>query len=353
MIEALTRRVESVRPTSEPASADQYEVKLEGREQPALLSVTTLAGVVNKRVLDTLFTRRLLTYFEISTENHIVEVDVPTFDFVRATKISSAGDRLLALDSHASVLTLRKDEPDFERLSAVLTEGLEGSTDGSRVALHIRPGTYDISAAESAPADADSVSVATLRSDEELVSELSVCNRGAVDAWVRDQFSTTCRPDDTSTSCIPYTYVANYCWWRAHETCDSLMNDRGISTLKLWAFSQSPKRPIRILTDCMTRWNYHVVVAVRTESQEIRVVDPSLYRDGSVPLAVFLRDLRPHAATKFTNPDTYYFRRLVTPVLATPIARANDRLYAIASLQKTFASEDGAPPYTHCQFRPL
>jgi hypothetical protein len=95
----------------------------------------------------------------------------------------------------------------------------------------------------------------------------------------------------------------------------------------------------------VTSWIYHVVTVVCTEQFDLRVIDPSLSPQGSVPLSTFIQMMRPAASFAYTDMYTYFNFPNGKTSSACPEAIRLDGLSAMAQLQLMKALPEGPPPY--------
>jgi hypothetical protein len=97
-----------------------------------------------------------------------------------------------------------------------------------------------------------------------------------------DAFSAqSCSPLTPDDQCIPFLYPDDGCEARAADMCRSMKIDHGIVAGKVWLYAEPAKFEYFVKTPnspvCRVPWGYHVAPVVRTDSNDLRVIDPSLF----------------------------------------------------------------------------
>jgi hypothetical protein len=311
-------------------------------------------------VLRTVQATELPVYAEIA-DDRISAIVVPVIGSLVELTPSSSGDILVTLNTSATQLVLHANVANHDELLERLHDGLTAAQQENptrETAVVTRIGSAEIIYVEviAKLPHTGCPPVSAPRPQVDIVRALTPLKRGDIEQRVARLVQRTCDADLTAPDCIPFTYVSSYCWHRAHAVCTDLAQDN-ITSAKLWVYAKNKNRRLQVPTDCLlegvTDWIYHVVAVVCTEQFDIRVIDPSLFRQGSVPLSAFIQMMRPAASFAYTDMHTYlnFPNGRTSPACPEDVRR--DSLSAMAHLQLMKTLPEGPPPYESARIGPV
>jgi len=161
--------------------------------------------------------------------------------------------------------------------------------------------------------------------------------------------ATSCDPITAPAPCIPFLYLEDGCWTRAHEMC-RLMINKGYSPRKVWIFGFLIA-PTANTPACWVQWNFHVAPTLRVRGQKLfqvhdMVVDPGLF---TAPVAQAVWDSTlgndPGASPIPTDAWVYWYEEDGTSIPDPTYAATNYDLahFRLKLLEQT--ATNGPPPF--------
>lgn len=303
-------------------------------------------------------------YVELGDRKHagvhtVVRVHVPLLVWVTGLASLDRGIDVTLHVSHARHVLL-KTNPRYEELLDTLRAALGTSArvavtedpsdhkiiDVTRFDESLNPAAEPVSDALSAPAIMRSLA----RSARKKAKKKKLTPRELFTLVS----GVTCDPVAPGQRCIPFLFLRDGCWARAHEMC-RLMTAAGAAPRKIWVSGQGQ---LRVETandpDCEVHWSYHVAPVIGT-GRNARVIDPATCR-GAVTLETWLRKMngvglprletassayRPHLETDFGDGENHFTRD-------NDFSETRRDLGTYQAQLSDLTIANGAPPFASC-----
>lgn len=310
-----------------------------------------------RRLLDKLKSIDAPVYVELSDDDSlVVAASIPVIGTVTDATVLSSNDVAVTVDSSASVFTIRADAEDRDGL---LDRVQKSKATASPIAIVRGIRGQDVRLIQDPPApigESQEIDPPAIHDGAAPAPSLEVLN-----AFVANLSATEACHLPPHGVCIPFMYVMDGCWARAHKTCELLLQAH-ILARKVWVYSQ-PGRQLGAQTpfhpSCFVHWNFHVAPLVEVVGIGDHVIDLSLFADRAVPLQEWIDAMGvPQPLMQMTDASIYRNAppgqgRRENRTLEHQVLSENDRdllLYAEELLQLSLDDEGPAgPPYAACQ----
>jgi hypothetical protein len=325
-----------------PGHEPYLRVYLANVDRPVLLNRAADDYQIQRLMVDVLHRVKAPVYFDVDQRDVVKRVLIPRVG--RVVKLSKpVGGREWRVYFEGSAARLKvATESDAQRQLAAVLE--ESHVTGRQVELTFDPDSNQIinvqRSAEAAPAAAPSSVTIGVKAIEQLPATTPAKAAQAFEKLAER----SCEPGQPAAGCIPFKFVGDGCWVRAHQMC-GLLHTHGVASGKVWIYGDL-HIDTRFTSSCAQEWNFHVAAFVRTTEDQVLVYDPSL---AAAPLSVddwmmLMNDTS--AQTEFSAAPIYVMAERGNARLELSGEFARERASFVVELLKLNAS--GPLPFSHC-----
>jgi hypothetical protein len=279
----------------------------------------------------------------------IEQVLIPLIVRVIRTADVEEGDLEVDLEISHARHYLRRTNPRFEELAAVLREALAS---GRSILVTETDDHSIIDVREAHGKGPPPLATANSRS----VGALAFAPAVTVTPGVAQQMfnlvaAKTCDPGTVPVPCIPFLYPDDGCWGRAHEMA-RLIIAAGQQPGKVWIYGRL-RAATRNNPSCAVYWGWHVATTLEVDNgvggAQTYVIDPSLFT-SPIPTAQWSAVQGDPNATLVTTADTVFYRASGGGTSTDPTYSQTAHVLATYRLKLKLRAtgSDGPPPYARC-----
>ena len=154
----------------------------------------------------------------------------------------------------------------------------------------------------------------------------------------------SCDPAQPAAGCIPFLFVGDGCWMRAHQMC-GFLGTQGVASGKVWIYGNLHVAT-RFTSNCAQDWNFHVAAFVRTTDDRVLVYDPALFRSPASVDDWMLTMNDSRATVEFSAAPIYVMAERGNARLELSGEFARERASFVVELIRL--EESGPLPFAHC-----
>jgi hypothetical protein len=317
-------------------------VTIDNPDEPMVLLDRSAADYdLHRLIVDVLQRVKATVYFEVGGDNVVKRVLMPRYG--RVVKLTRADQREWRVNFEGSAVRLkaRTENREQRRRAGLLEESFDR---GSRIEVTFDPDSNQIidvrRSAESAPGPAPASVVIGIKAVEQL---LPTTPGKAADVFAQ-LAQRSCDPEQPAAGCIPFQFVGDGCWMRAHQMC-GFLGAQGIAAGKIWIYGDLHIQT-RFTKTCDQDWNFHVAAFTRTTDGRVLVHDPSICRNAVSVDDWLLTMNDPHAEIEFSAAPIYVMAERGNGRLEMSGEFARERASFVLELLKLRAT--GPLPFDHC-----
>lgn len=253
--------------------ATHEPVYLAHSDRMVLLDRSDARYQVQRLMIDVLQRVNAAAYFDVGVDDVVRRVLVPRLG--RVLKLDPTADEhelRVHFEGSAARLKTRTETDDERRHTTLLNES---RLRGTLLEVTFDPDSNDIidvqRSAEAAPVPAPpSVTVGV-----KAIEQLPVTTPDKAAHAFAQLAERSCDPSQPAAGCIPFQFVGDGCWMRAHQMC-GFLSTQGIAAGKVWIYGDL-HIATRFTSSCAQDWNFHAAAFVRTTGDRVLVYDPSLF----------------------------------------------------------------------------